>query len=240
MTEVQTPRRVLIADPDLRLRSEIAEACRQDGFEVLEAASGQEAITRVTGTRPSAVLLEVDLPDMTGFDVCRELRRKGLEMPIILVSTRAEEIDVVVGLEIGADDYVAKPLRLRELTARVAANLRRAQLDGQEPQRQRLEFKDLVIDLNERRVVRQETEVTLTHTEFELLALLAANAGKAMSRERILHHIWGRGHPGDIETRVIDVHVRNLRRKLEPEPSRPFYVLAVPGIGYRFTNAREA
>src|SRR5215472_1842428 len=110
MNEVQTPRRVLIADPDLRLRSEIAEACRQDGFEVLEAANGQEAITRVTGTRPSAVLLEVDLPDMTGFDVCRELRRKGLEMPIILVSTRAEEIDVVVGLEIGADDYVAKPL----------------------------------------------------------------------------------------------------------------------------------
>lgn len=229
---------MLVADPDSRLRSEISEACRQDGYEVVEAASGQEAMTAVTEARPCAILLEVNLPDMTGFDVCRELRRQGEDVPIILVSTRAEEIDVVVGLEIGADDYVTKPVRMRELTARVAANLRRARPEGQEPQRTRLEFKDLVIDLNERRVVRQGEEVGLTHTEFELLALLAANAGKALSRERILQHIWGQGHQGDIETRVIDVHVRNLRRKIEVEPSRPFYVLAVPGIGYRFTNAR--
>ncbi|HXM57203.1 MAG TPA: response regulator transcription factor, partial [Candidatus Dormibacteraeota bacterium] len=139
---------------------------------------------------------------------------------------------------IGADDYVTKPVRMRELTARVAANLRRARFEGQEAQRTRLEFKDLVIDLNERRVTSQGREVSLTHTEFELLSLLAINAGKALSRERILQHIWGPGHQGDIETRVIDVHVRNLRRKIEFEPSRPFYVLAVPGIGYRFTNAR--
>jgi DNA-binding response OmpR family regulator len=231
-------RRVLIVDPDSRLRAEIATACRQDGFDVVEAGTGQEALTRAGESRPTAILLEVSLPDMTGFDVCRELRRVGDEVPIILISARAEEIDVVVGLEIGADDYVTKPIRLRELTARIAANLRRARLDGHEPQRSRLEFKDLVIDLNERRVVRQGTEIALTHTEFELLSLLAANAGKALSRERILQHIWGQGHQGDIETRVIDVHVRNLRRKIEFEPSRPFYVLAVPGIGYRFTNAR--
>src|SRR5207244_11670837 len=127
---------------------------------------------------------------------------------------------------------------MRELTARIAANLRRARVDGHETQRARLEFKDLLIDLNERRVVRQGSEIALTHTEFELLSLLAANAGKALSRERILQHIWGQGHQGEIETRVIDVHVRNLRRKLEEEPSRPFYILAVPGIGYRFTNPR--
>jgi DNA-binding response OmpR family regulator len=233
------PRRVLIADPDSRLRAEIAAACRQDGFEVVEAATGQEALTRAAEARPTAILLEVSLPDMPGFDVCRELRRLGDEVPIILISTRAEEIDVVVGLEIGADDYVTKPVRLRELTARIAANLRRARVDGHEPQRTRLEFKDLLIDLNERRVVRQGEEIGLTHTEFELLSLLASNAGKALSRERILQHIWGQGHQGDIETRVIDVHVRNLRRKIELEPSRPFYVLAVPGIGYRFTNARS-
>jgi DNA-binding response OmpR family regulator len=231
-------RRLLIADPDSRLRAEIGEACRQDGFEVVEATTGQEAISTFAETRPCAVLLEVNLPDMSGFDVCRELRRQGDEVPIILVSARSEEIDVVVGLEIGADDYVTKPVRLRELTARVAANLRRARPEGQEVHRTRLEFKDLLIDLNERRVVRRDQEIGLTHTEFELLALLASNAGKALSRERILQHIWGPGHQGDIETRVIDVHVRNLRRKIEPEPSRPFYVLAVPGIGYRFTNAR--
>jgi DNA-binding response OmpR family regulator len=234
------PRRVLVADPDSRLRAEIATACRQDGFEVVEAATGQEALSRAAEARPMAVLLEVSLPDMSGFDVCRELRRLGDEMPIILISSRAEEIDVVVGLEIGADDYVTKPVRLRELTARIAANLRRARVDGHEPQKSRLEFKELVIDLNERRVLRQGQEVSLTHTEFELLSLLAANAGKALSRERILQHIWGQDHQGDIETRVIDVHVRNLRRKIEDQPSRPFYVLAVPGIGYRFTNARSA
>ncbi len=238
-TEDLPDRRLLIADPDSRMRAEVGEACRQDGFDVVEAATGQEALNTAQETHPCAVLLEVNLPDMSGFDVCRELRRRGTDVPIILVSTRADEIDVVVGLEIGADDYVTKPVRLRELTARVAANLRRARLDGQEIRRTRLEFKDLVIDLNERRVVRQDDEIALTHTEFELLALLAANAGKALSRERILQHIWGPGHQGDIETRVIDVHVRNLRRKIEVEPSRPFYVLAVPGIGYRFTNARE-
>jgi DNA-binding response OmpR family regulator len=238
MAEVRA-RRLLIADPDTRLRAEIAAACRQDGFDVIEAGTGEDAVARFAEVRPSAVLLEVDLPDMSGYDVCRELRRLADQVAIVLVSSRAEEIDVVVGLEIGADDYVTKPVRLRELTARVAANLRRAQLDGQEGWRARLEFKDLVIDLNQRRVTRNGAEVVLTHTEFELVSLLAANAGKAMSRERILQHIWGPDHGGEIETRVIDVHVRNLRRKMEAEPSRPFYVLAVPGIGYRFTNARE-
>jgi len=231
-------RLVLIADPDSRLRSEIREAFRHDGFEVAEAATGKETLAKFERRRPSVVLLEVDLPDMSGFDVCRELRRRGGLVPVILISSRSEEADVVVGLEIGADDYVTKPVRLRELTARVAANLRRARIDGPKSERVRMQFKDLLIDLNERRVVRQEQEITLTHTEFELLSLLAANAGKALSRERILKHIWGQDHPGDIETRVIDVHVRNLRRKIELEPSRPFYVLAVPGIGYRFTNAR--
>lgn len=234
----ETPRRlVLIADPDSRLRGEIREACRRDGFEVAEAATGEEALAKFEKARPSAVLLEVKLPDMSGFDVCRELRRHG-DVPIILLSSRAEEVDVVVGLQIGADDYVTKPVRLRELTARVAANLRRARIDGLAADSARLEFKDLVIDLNERRVLRHGEEINLTHTEFELLSLLAANAGKALSRERILQHIWSQDHPGEIETRVIDVHVRNLRRKIEVEPSRPFYVLAVPGIGYRFTNAR--
>ena len=231
-------RRLLIVDPDSRLRAEMAAACREDGFEVVEASGGQEAMTRFQETRPCIVLMEVTLPDMSGFDVCRDLRRQGEDVPIILVSGRSDEIDVVVGLEIGADDYVLKPVRLRELTARVAANLRRARLDGHDAQRSRLEFKDLVIDRNERRVLRRGDEVSLTHTEFELLALLASNAGKALSRERILQHIWGQGSQGEIETRVIDVHVRNLRRKIEVEPSRPFYVLAVPGIGYRFTNAR--
>jgi DNA-binding response OmpR family regulator len=131
---------------------------------------------------------------------------------------------------------VSKPLRLRELVARMAAHLRRSRLESAESTRSRLEFRDLVIDVNERRTYKGSKEVELTHTEFDLLTFLASNAGKVLSREKILNSIWGYEYP--IETRVIDVHIRNLRRKIETQPSRPYYILAVPGIGYRFTNAR--
>jgi DNA-binding response OmpR family regulator len=182
------------------------------------------------------VLLEVTLPDASGFDVCRELRRKDTAVPVIMMSSRSDEIDAVVALEIGADDYVVKPLRLRELAARIAAHLRRMRMESAEATRNRLEFRDLLIDVNERRIYRAGEEVELTHTEFDLLNFLASNAGKVLSREKILNSIWGYEYP--IETRVIDVHIRNLRRKIEAQPSRPYYILAVPGIGYRFTNAR--
>ena len=186
--------------------------------------------------RPNLVLLEVALPDASGFDICRELRKKDTAVPVIMMSSRSEEIDAVVALEIGADDYVVKPLRLRELAARIAAHLRRTRMESAETTRNRLEFRDLVIDVNERRIYRGGQEVELTHTEFDLLTFLASNAGKVLSREKILNSIWGYEYP--IETRVIDVHIRNLRRKIEAQPSRPYYILAVPGIGYRFTNAR--
>ena len=157
---------------------------------------------------------------------------------IILLSSHADEVEAVVGLELGADDYVVKPIRLRELVARVGATLRRVRMSSPETWGGRLEFKDLAIDVDERRVTRGGREVTLTHTEFDLLALLAHNAGRALTREAILENVWSYEPPIEIETRVIDVHVRNLRKKIEAEPSRPFFILAVPGIGYRFTNAR--
>jgi DNA-binding response OmpR family regulator len=143
---------------------------------------------------------------------------------------------VVVGLEIGADDYIVKPFRPRELLARIAAHLRKARQEEDRGDDGRMVFRDLVIDINERRVFRSGVEVGLTHTEFDLLTLLAAEAGKALSRERILNTVWGYDQP--IETRVIDVHVRNLRRKIEENPSSPQYILAVPGVGYRFTATR--
>ncbi len=231
------PRKVLIVDPELSIRREVRSACEQDGFEVVEAESGADALREFEEQKPNVVLLEVTLPDITGFDVCRELRKLDGTTPIIMVSSRSDEIDVVVGLEIGADDYLVKPLRLRELLARIAAHLRKARIDAFDFNRGRMEFKDLVIDVNERRVMQSGEEVDLTHTEFDLLSYLAQNAGKVLSREKILNTIWGYEYP--IETRVIDVHIRNLRRKIEPQPARPFYILAVPGIGYRFTNARS-
>src|SRR6266566_4082526 len=203
-------RLVMVVDGDPAVRREVRTACEQDGYQVLDAE--------------------------TGYDVCRELRRTDPTTPVIMMSSRSDEIDVVVALEIGADDYVTKPLRLRELAARVAAHLRRARMESAEAMRTRLEFRDLVIDVNERRIYKSGKEVELTHTEFDLLTFLASNAGKVLSREKILNAIWGYEYP--IETRVIDVHIRNLRRKIETQPARPYYILAVPGIGYRFTNAR--
>jgi DNA-binding response OmpR family regulator len=232
----ESSRKVLVAEPDSATRKEIRHACEQDGYQVLEADSGAEALRQVEQVRPSIVLLEVTLPDAAGFDVCRELRKIDTGVPVIMMSARADEIDVVVALEIGADDYVSKPLRLRELVARMAAHMRRTRLESAETTRSRLEFRDLVIDVNERRTYKGSKEVELTHTEFDLLTFLASNAGKVLSREKILNSIWGYEYP--IETRVIDVHIRNLRRKIETQPSRPYYILAVPGIGYRFTNAR--
>src|ERR1700730_15901044 len=231
-------RKVMIVDPDPATRREVRQACEQDGFQVLEAESGDAALTSFPSTLPSVVLLEVALPDQAGFDVCRELRKLDPAVAIVMISARSDEVDVVVGLEVGADDYVLKPLRLRELTARMAATLRRVRPETGEPRGGRLEFRNLVVDVNERRVLRQGEEIPLTHTEFDLLALLAVNAGKVLSRERMLHSVWGYQYPVEIETRGIDVHIRHLRRKVEEEPSRPFYILAVPGIGYRFTNAR--
>jgi DNA-binding response OmpR family regulator len=232
----ESSRKVLVAEPDSATRRDIRHACEQDGYLVVEADSGAEALRQVEQVRPSIVLLEVTLPDAAGFDICRELRKIDTGVPVIMMSSRADEIDVVVALEIGADDYVSKPLRLRELVARMAAHLRRTRLESAETTRSRLEFRDLVIDVNERRTYKGSKEVELTHTEFDLLTFLASNAGKVLSREKILNSIWGYEYP--IETRVIDVHIRNLRRKIETQPSRPYYILAVPGIGYRFTNAR--
>ena len=232
----ESSRLVMVVDGDAGVRREVRSACEQDGYQVLEAESGADALKLHTSAHPNVALLEVSLPDGSGYDVCRELRRTDPTTPVIMMSPRSDEIDVVVALEIGADDYVTKPLRLRELAARVAAHLRRARMESAEAMRTRLDFRDLIIDVNERRIYKSGKEIELTHTEFDLLTFLASNAGKVLSREKILNAIWGYEYP--IETRVIDVHIRNLRRKIETQPARPYYILAVPGIGYRFTNAR--
>jgi len=236
ISATESTRKVLIVDSDANSRREVRTACAQDGYQVLEAESAADGLRELGTGHPSLVLLEVALPDGSGFDFCRELRKVDASVPVIMMSTRSDEIDVVVALEIGADDYVTKPLRIRELVARMAAHLRRTRLESVEATRTRLEFRDLLIDVNERRIYKSGKEVELTHTEFDLLNFLASNAGKVLSREKILNSIWGYEYP--IETRVIDVHIRNLRRKVETQPSRPYYILAVPGIGYRFTNAR--
>src|ERR1700674_693057 len=231
--------RVLVVDDDALVRRAVRLTCESEGYAVQEAERATEALARLEIFHPDVVVLDLVLPDLSGFDVCREIRRAGHRMPVIILSAKHDEIDVVLGLEIGAADNIAKPFRPRELLARIGAHLRKArELRGDDkPPDGRLVFRDLVIDTAERRVTRADRDIILTHTEFDLLSYLASNAGKVLSRERILSAVWGYEHP--IETRVIDVHVRNLRRKIEPDPAQPRHILAVPGIGYRFAGLRR-
>ena len=229
-------RKVLVIDDEAMIRKTVRLACEKEGYAVQEAENGTEALAKVDSFRPDIILLDLMLPDISGFDVCRDIRRTGTKVPILILSAKTEEIDVVVGLEIGADDYIVKPFRPRELLARIAAHLRKSRQEEDRESDGRMIFRDLVIDANERRVYRNDSEIQLTHTEFDLLAFLASNAGKVLSREKILNSVWGYEYP--IETRVIDVHVRNLRRKIEEDASHPLYILAVPGIGYRFTATK--
>src|SRR5438094_5714790 len=154
MAVAESSRRVLVVEPDSTTRREIRQVCEQDGYQVVEADAGSEAIRQVESSRPSVVLLEVTLPDAAGFDVCRELRKVDPAVPVIMMSSRSDEIDAVVALEIGADDYVTKPLRLRELVARMAANLRRARLEYAAAMPRLLAFRDLVLNVNERRTYK--------------------------------------------------------------------------------------
>lgn len=230
--------RVLVVDDDALIRKAVRLTCESEGYAVQEAERGVDVLEQIERFHPDIVLLDLMLPDLSGFDVCREIRHAGHRMPVVILSAKNEEIDVVLGLEIGADDYINKPFRPRELLARVAAHLRKAKevrADARSDDA-KLVFRDLVIDTAQRRVIRDKQDVVLTHTEFDLLAYLASNAGKVLSRERILSSVWGYEHP--IETRVIDVHVRNLRRKIEPDPGQPRFILAVPGIGYRFAGVK--
>ena len=216
-------RRVLVIDDEALIRKTVRLACEAEGYAVQEAETGTDGLGLLESFRPDIVLLDLMLPDISGFDICRDIRRTGSKVPILILSAKTEEIDVVVGLEIGADDYIV-------------AHLRKSRQEEARGDDGRMVFRDLLIDVNERRVFRGGVEVNLTHTEFDLLTLLAAQAGKALSREKILNAVWGYDHP--IETRVIDVHIRNLRRKIEENPSQPLYILAVPGVGYRFTATK--
>jgi DNA-binding response OmpR family regulator len=235
--DVEGQATVLVVDDDELVRETIRLTCESEGYAVAEVGRGADALEAVQAIRPDVVLLDLMMPDLSGFDICRDIRRAGHRMPVVILSAKHDEIDVVLGLEIGADDYIKKPFRPRELLARIGTQLRKAnEPTSRNGEGRRLVFRGLIIDTAERRVIRDGGDVALTHTEFDLISFLALNAGDVLSRERILSSVWGYEVP--IATRVIDVHVRNLRRKLEPDPANPHYILAVPGIGYRFTNPR--
>ncbi len=221
--------RVLVVDDEPMVREVVSRYLEQDGFRVDTAADGGEALGKLRSRLPDLVVLDVMLPTVGGLDVLTEVR-KETDVPVILLTARSDETDRVLGLELGADDYVVKPFSPRELTARVRSVLRRAAPRQQE---ERLEFEDLVIDLAAREVTAHARSVDLTAKEFDLLAFLAASPRQVFSRAQLLDHVW-ESSPEWQDPATVTVHVRRIRQKIEADPQHPRWIVTVWGVGYRF------
>ena len=223
--------RILTVEDDERIRTAVRMALEDEGWEVAEAESGEVAVD-VFGSAPTdVVLIDLMLPGMDGFELCRTIR-KSSDVPILMVTARADTHDVVAGLEAGADDYVTKPFQPKELSARIRALLRRAR--PAEPGRAHLRFGDLEVVPDEGVVRRDGTEIHLTKTEFRLLCELASAPGRVFSREQLLERVWGYDYFGD--GRLVDVHVRRLRTKVEIDAANPRHVVTVRGLGYKLQS----
>ena len=220
--------RILAIEDDERIRTAVRLALEDEGWDVQEAANGQEAFAAFSETPADVVLIDIMLPDVDGFEVCRTLRRTS-DVPIIMVTARADTHDVVAGLEAGADDYLTKPFAPKELSARIRALLRRVRIT--DTTMSDLRFGQLVIMPEQGMVTVSGEEAHLTKTEFRLLVELATNSGKVLSREVLLERVWDLGYFGD--GRLVDVHIRRLRTKIETDPANPRYVVTVRGLGYK-------
>lgn len=222
---------ILLVEDNDAVAMGLRYALEREGFTVCRAATASEAREQALGTAFQLAILDVRLPDGSGFDLCQEFRTSGVVQPILILTARDETVDKVVGLELGADDYVTKPFELQELLARIRSLLRRSHGNLARGARSRVNIGDLSMDLSSQQVRRGGQRIHLTPTEFRLLAFLAENQGKAISRETIFEQVWGHAAPYE-DLRTVDVHIRNLRRKVEPNPSRPQLVVTVRGVGY--------
>jgi DNA-binding response OmpR family regulator len=231
--------RILLVDDEQSIQTLLSFPLRKDGYEVVHAGDGREALDRFAEQPFDLVVLDVMLPQLDGLEVCRRLRARSA-VPIIMLTAKSEEIDKVVGLELGADDYITKPFSMREFRSRVKAALRRGDMrpgaDADEPDEPPLEQGELTIDFAKRAVVVRGEDVRLTYVEFEILGSLARNPGRVFTRDLLLSRIWGDSSYRD--PRTIDVHIRHLREKLEVDPKAPEYIFTVRGVGYRFRDLR--
>jgi two-component system, OmpR family, response regulator RegX3 len=230
------PLTVLVVEDEESFVEALVVGLKREGFLVKVATDGAEALEMFDHVRPDLVLLDVWLPRMSGIDVCREIRTRS-RVPIIMVTAKSSEIDTVVGLEVGADDYVTKPYRLRELVARMRAVLRRSPPPGDELlTADALEVGELRLDPERHEVYLRGGQVTLPLKEFELLELLMGNAGRVLTRETLIDRVWGPHYVGD--TKTLDVHVKRLRAKIEDDPARPARITTIRGLGYKFEALR--
>ena len=225
------PQLILIVEDEPKIARLAQDYLEKDGFLTSVAGDGKSALAAVRQERPDLVILDLNLPEMDGLDVARSLRREG-QIPIVMLTARSDEIDRLIGLELGADDYITKPFSPRELVLRVKAVLRRVQGSGYNPAI--IRAADLEIDLEGHQVTRAGQVVQISRTEFNLLAVLARNPGLTFNRAQLLDRLHGFSEAG--YDRSIDAHIKNLRRKLEPDPPNPKYILTVYGIGYKFSN----
>lgn len=225
---------ILVVEDERAVARGLEYGLSSEGFVVLCAATGRQALELVRREAPDLILLDIRLPDISGFDVCRQLRAEGGRMPILMLTARDEEVDKVLGLELGADDYVVKPYSLRELISRIRALLRRAYGELAVPsQVECLAFGDVEVDLERLLVYRAGHLVDLTPTEFRLLRYLLIHADRPFSRDELIDAVWG--YDSDIGSgRTVDVHIRHLREKLEDDPGNPRWLVTVRGIGYKF------
>jgi len=229
---------VLVVEDEEAFIDALGVGLRREGFHVEIARDGAEALDRFDDIDPDLVLLDVMLPTISGIDVCRELRQRT-DIPIIMVTAKAAEIDTVVGLEVGADDYVTKPYRLRELVARMRAVLRRRRSDsgpGEPESYEVIRIDDVELDHASHEVRVRGEVVNLPLKEFELLALLLENAGRVLERSTLIDRIWGSDYVGD--TKTLDVHVKRLRSKIEADPSHPEKIVTIRGLGYKYVAGR--
>lgn len=224
---------VLVVDDEQNIVNIIAFNLKKEGYEVLTAGDGEEAVEIVEKHQPDLILLDIMMPKMDGYEACRKIREK-YNIPIIMLTARAEELDKVLGLEMGADDYVTKPFGTRELVARVKANLRRSVVKNESAVEKGnvLKFGKLEIDLDKFEARKDGKVLELTYREFELLKFLAQNLRQVFSRETLLEKVWGYEYYGDVRT--VDVTVRRLREKIEDNPGKPEYIITKRGVGYSF------
>jgi two-component system response regulator RegX3 len=223
---------ILVVEDEASFVEALTIGLRREGFVIEIARDGFEALERFDVVRPDLVLLDVMLPRVSGIDVCRQLRKKS-QVPIIMVTAKGAEIDTVVGLEVGADDYITKPYRLRELIARMRAVLRRAPSDGAgELGPSVVTVGDVSLDPDEHTVAVGGAPLVLPLKEFELLHVLLANAGRVLPRDTLIDRVWGSDYVGD--TKTLDVHVKRLRSKIEPDPSNPARIVTIRGLGYKY------
>lgn len=229
---------VLVVEDEESFVEALKVGLKREGFRVEVARDGQQALDMFDIVKPDVVLLDVMLPRLSGIDVCRQLRKKTTT-PIIMVTAKGAEIDTVVGLEVGADDYVTKPYRLRELTARMRAVMRRVPTSrGGEISGSSIEVGDVAIDPDEHDVIIRGESHKLPLKEFELLHLLLANAGRVLPRETLIDRVWGIDYVGD--TKTLDVHIKRLRSKIEDDPAIPTRIITIRGLGYKYEKPRNA